>query len=531
MARTVTGTAASEIVEEAIHLLRGAGLRAWSQIWTGAVPFALGVLLFWRDMTHYSRNTELCAWEALLLVLLLLWMNVWRGIFAATMHAQLTGSPPTQKAGLLRQASIHLLLGNCKLLLMPLATMVLLPLPGAVAFFRIATTVAAVDRGDFSKTMAKTRKLSAAVTQPVLLLLLLAFSGALLLINVVVLLALLPQLARILTGYETSFTRAGFRLLANPSFYVASGLITWLAFEPLAQTVYTVAAFHAESQETGEDVRARFRALLRSGSIAALLLVLCAPLIKAEPVLDPARLKGSIQQTLASPQYGWNIHRAPAQQREAWFVRFTDALGASLAGVKAAIGRGIDRLFDWLRKLFETPASQGQGPPASGAIRKELYLALVLALLAAAFILWRGRVAMARRQIAVPAGPRMISLAADNVTADQLPEQGWYQLAEECFSQEQFRLGLRALYLANLAGLAQEGWIAIHPGKTDHEYEAELHRRARAFAQACQLFSRNIALFEQVWYGDYPVSWEDCRTFRDRITLMKSEMARVGVST
>ena len=125
----------------------------------------------------------------------------------------------------------------------------------------------------------------------------------------------------------------------------------------------------------------------------------------------------------------------------------------------------------------------------------------------------------------------MISLAADNVTADQLPEQGWYQLAEECFSQEQFRLGLRALYLANLAGLAQEGWIAIHPGKTDHEYETELHRRARAFAQACQLFSRNIALFEQVWYGDYPVSWEDCRTFRDRITLMKSEMARVGVST
>jgi hypothetical protein len=147
----------------------------------------------------------------------------------------------------------------------------------------------------------------------------------------------------------------------------------------------------------------------------------------------------------------------------------------------------------------------------------------------AAFLIWRGRAALARKKIAVSAVPGTISLAAHNITADQLPEQGWYLLADECFSYGELRLGLRALYLANLAGLAHEGWIAIHPGKTDHEYESELRRRARTFPEACELFSVNIERFERVWYGDYPVSLEDCQAFRDRAEVMKREMSAAGV--
>jgi hypothetical protein len=110
------------------------------------------------------------------------------------------------------------------------------------------------------------------------------------------------------------------------------------------------------------------------------------------------------------------------------------------------------------------------------------------------------------------------------VTADQLPEDSWYAMADHCFASGQFRFGLRALYLAALAGLAHESWIAIHPGKTNHEYETELCRRARAFPDACELFSKNVEQFEQVWYGDYPVSFEDCEIFRARTAEMKREM-------
>ena len=530
MARPVVAAGGIEIVEEAIHVLRGAGVRALALLWSGAIPFALGILLFWRDMTHYNRSSELCGRDSFLLVALLLWMNVWRGIFAAKVHTQLVGVPVGRRDGFLRMLGVHLLLGNCKLVLIPLAAMTVLPLPGAVAFFRTATTVAAVDRDDFSNTVAKSRKLAASISQPVLLILLLAFIATLLFVNITVLLALLPQLVRILTGYESSFTRAGFRILADPSFYIVASLTTWLAFEPLVQTVYTVAAFHAESKRTGEDLRALFRALLRSGGIAALILVLCAPVMKARPALDASQLDRSVRQTLASPQYGWNVQRRETPLKEPWLVRFTDSIGARLSGVKAAIGRGIDRLTDWFRKMFETQAAPDHGGPASSAIRSELYVALLAALLVAGFLIWRGRAALARKRIAISAVPGTISLAAHNITADQLPEQGWYLLAEECFSNGELRLGLRALYLANLAGLAHEGWIAIHPGKTDHEYESELHRRGRAFPDACELFSVNVEQFERVWYGDYPVSLDDCQVFRERAEKMQSKMAPTGVT-
>ena len=167
MARQVAEATAIEVIEEAIHVLRGAGVRAVVLAGTGAIPFALGMLLFWRDMTHFSRNAELCARDSFLLVVLLLWMNVWRGVFASTLHAQLTGAPATASAGFTRLLGVHLLLGNCKLLLMPLAVMTVLPLPRVVAFFRIATTLAAVDRDDLSNTAAKARKLAACLAQPV----------------------------------------------------------------------------------------------------------------------------------------------------------------------------------------------------------------------------------------------------------------------------------------------------------------------------------------------------------------------------
>lgn len=142
----------------------------------------------------------------------------------------------------------------------------------------------------------------------------------------------------------------------------------------------------------------------------------------------------------------------------------------------------------------------------------------------ALLLVWRGRRVLARDPSAGPVAPQVISLEAENITADQLPEQGWYMLAEECLNNAQPRLALRALYLASLAGLSHEGWIAIHPGKTDHEYEKELRRRARAFADACGLFTNNVELFERVWYGDYAATIADCQLFRDRIVDMKRAM-------
>ncbi len=88
-------------------------------------------------------------------------------------------------------------------------------------------------------------------------------------------------------------------------------------------------------------------------------------------------------------------------------------------------------------------------------------------------------------------------------------------MAIECLRQENYRLALRAFYLANLAWLGQRGFIAIHAGKTNREYELELRRKARQFAEARGLFGDNVSAFEAAWYGMHEVSGESVAEFRD----------------
>ena len=531
MARTLTGPSAVEVIEEAIHLLRTAVWRSLALVWVGAVPFAMGALLFWRDMTNHRGGDMLCAFESLLLVVLLLWMNVWRGILTVTLHARLAGliEPPALHAIASRAIGVQLLAGNFKLLVLPLAALVILPLPGAVAFFRIAIGISAVEKIGFFDTVAKARKLASSITQPVRLTLLIGFIALLFLVNILVALALMPHIVLALTGYDSSFTRAGLRILADPSFYLVAGLITWLALEPLTQAVYAVAAFYAESNETGEDVRIRFRALVRiAGSAAALLLILATSLPAARARLDASELDRSIRQTMGSPEYGWHVRAQDTKGSNSQFVTFTDSIARGLGGVVKVIGQGIDLFGRWLRGLFESPATGRNGRPAGGEIRIGLYLASLLVLVGAGYLVWRGRAAFVRKHAAIQTPVQAVNLAAEDLTADELPEEHWYILADECLRTADFRLGLRALHLATLAWLGREQWIVIHPGKTDHEYESELRRRARGFPGACLQFSSNIDAFERTWYGDHEVSSETCRVFRNRTDEMKREMAQTG---
>jgi len=47
-------------------------------------------------------------------------------------------------------------------------------------------------------------------------------------------------------------------------------------------------------------------------------------------------------------------------------------------------------------------------------------------------------------------------LADENIRADQLPEDGWTKLARELLERGEFRLAMRAFYLASLAHLRSE---------------------------------------------------------------------------
>src|SRR5437762_2064002 len=88
------GRGALDVIEEAFHLLRLASLPMLLAYYIGAVPFVLGVLYFWSDMSRGAFADERLGAETAGLALLFFWMKTWQAIFARRLRAQITGYAP-----------------------------------------------------------------------------------------------------------------------------------------------------------------------------------------------------------------------------------------------------------------------------------------------------------------------------------------------------------------------------------------------------------------------------------------------------
>ena len=205
-----------------------------------------------------------------------------------------------------------------------------------------------------------------------------------------------------------------------------------------------------------------------------------------------------------------------------------DRVIASLQSFFHGAGKIIQRFLKWLfEKLSVGPSPQSGSPPVSG-LHWSVYLLTGMAGGAAAWFAWRmRRVRRGSRKTAIPAAATVrLDHAADDLSPDLLPEEQWLELAARWLQDGNCRLAIRAWYLAHLAWLGRHEFIAIHPGKTNREYEKELRRRARSFAGATQLFAVNMAAFERTWYGMHQVSAADAAVFRDRMDQMKALLAQ-----
>ena len=311
----------------------------------------------------------------------------------------------------------------------------------------------------------------------------------------------------------------------NPLFAILVFAVSWIAFDPFVQAVYCVRAFRGESLETGEDLRAGLRALRAGVPAAALVLALAAAAVPSSAAVSPADLERSVHQAMQAHEYDWRIPPAPSvATKSSWLVRMADHMIGGLKAVTRAASKALSRFFRW---LFggRFPEPQPGAPPSSG-LHGSVYALLAAVILMAAWIVWRRRRARRARPAALAAGSfDPVRLDAEDLTPDRLPEESWLALAERCLREENLRLALRALYLANLAWLGRREFIAIHPGKTNREYELELRRKARAFthagADARALFAGNVTAFERAWYGLHEVSADDIAAFRSRMDDMK----------
>jgi len=507
--------AALALLDEAVFLLRRASLATWLCHWIGYIPFALAFLVYWSTVTNPRAPAAIVLLESLGLAALLIWMNAWRTVFASRLQALLSGIPdrPWTAKRIARVTTLQSCLAATRLFVIPVAILTMFPMAGAVAFYRTATILSSRDDVETRDVFEQSRRAGQSwAILPVLFLLWLIVA-----VNVAITLLLLPELVRMFTGYESTFSRSGMYFAANGLFVWLAIAVTWLAFDPFLQAVYCVRHFRNESQETGEDLRAALRAL-RTVAVALLLAVV------AHAAVKPDDLKNSIDQTLQSHEYDWRLPaNPPANANAPLIVRLADRMIQSLKSFGRFLSKAIDRLLKWIFGERAPNPEAGQLPKSG--LPKSVYALLAVVILIAAYIAWRKLKNPAAPSAAPASAFEAVHLESDDLTPDRLPEQSWLELAERCVGEGNLRLGLRALYLANLAWLGRVNLLTISKGKTNHEYELEFRRRARAFPGARERFTENIASFERAWYGLHDVAPEEFAHFRRRMDEMKAEAA------
>jgi Domain of unknown function (DUF4129) len=105
-------------------------------------------------------------------------------------------------------------------------------------------------------------------------------------------------------------------------------------------------------------------------------------------------------------------------------------------------------------------------------------------------------------------GAPPVNLADESLTADRLPEAEWLALADEWMEKGDFRMALKAMYLAALNYLSARELVSVRRWKSGLDYRRELTRRARAKPELPAAFTRSVAIFEQGWYGRHEVDRE-----------------------
>ena len=530
MAEPLARSRAIGHLEDAVVLLRQAPPGTLMSHWIGSVPLAFGLLLAWSSVTNTRTTDTHWAGESMMLALLLVWMNCWRTIFAGKLRRHLSGASgaPWTARRVFRLAALQSFFGATKLLVLPFSLLILFPWAKVVAFYRTLAVVADHENLTPRQIMAQARRLAS--FQPGgnwATLALLVLLQVVVTLNLAIVLAVLPQLVRMLTGFESTYSRSGVYWAVNPLFFLLVLTVSWLAFDPFAQAVYCVRSFAAESVDTGEDLRCGLRRIRISAAAAALLAMLFAMAPRARADVSPTDLENAVHQAMQAPEYDWRFPPAPAAANTPWIVNVVDRMVAVLRRAAEGLGKAFDAVLNWLKDKFfpNTSPAKGGAPPGAG-LNWTVAALLALVVCAGALFAWRRQRRRARPQAPTPEPALAVRLDAPDLTADALSEDSWLELAERSMAEQNFRFALRALYLGSLAWLGRRGVLSINAGKTNHEYELELNRRTRAMPSAQNLFAGNVAAFERAWYGLHEASAEEAAAFRLRSDELKSTLTR-----
>jgi hypothetical protein len=542
------GNRGLELTEEAVHLLRMAPGAALAGYYIGSLPFVLGLLYFWADMSRSPFAHEHLTGAALGLALLFLWMKVWQARFANSLRAQIASEiqPRWNARRWWRVFIIQAALQPSGLFVLPVTLLPAVPFAWAYAFYQNVTALSDGETGEIKAVFNRAYKQSFLWPgQNHVVLLALGSFAFCVFLNLATVCLVLPQLFKMLIGIESVYTQSPFSLL-NTTFFAAMFGLTYLCVDPISKAVYLLRCFYGESLQSGEDLKAelkafRLRAVAKTaGVLLFLALIWSGPANAADvsptPISQPAapapgisgpKLDQAIDEVIRQPKYTWRMPRektAPDKAAPKSLVaRFFDNVFKT---VKRWIVAAVKWIVDAFDRWFRRHAARGGGGSSVnwiGALQALFFV--LLAVLAGLLAVVLCRVWQRRRKTA-PIGSEAIfptpDIADENVGAEQLPEDGWIKLGRELLERGEFRLALRAFYFATLAHLAARNLIAIAKFKSNRDYERELRRRGHSLPDLLSLFGESVSVFDASWYGLHEVDRDLVNQFAGNVERIKA---------
>jgi len=527
-------TNALDLSEQAVHLLRRHGTTALAEYYIGSLPFILGLLFFWSDMSRNPYAQWHCAPAAAGMALLFIWMKLWQVRFGHRLWWALQGSPapswPMRRllVTTARQAGLH----ASGWIVLPIASLIVLPLGWIYAFYQNLAVMDGPDQQDTGTLIRKSlRQAALAPGQNHLVLSIMTLFGLLVLANIAVCLVILPQLLKRLLGIETVFTLSGIHLL-NTTFLAVVCALTYLCVDPVVKTIYVLRCYYGEARQSGEDIRSGLKPYLAAAII--ILIVFTTP-VAADTALPSAmasdareihirytdQLDQAIDQVLEQRDFAWRMDRdkaPPPSEESSWLQRLGNWIIKGLKAVADTVDRWLEAFLDWLDGLLPKGDFVGHGTDRNwrGAIKIVFYILsiLLIGLLLALALRWRKRHKLAQQQTSPRIEVQPVDLSDERLTADNLPATQWLSMAAGLLADKDFRRALRALYLAVLANLADHDRLVIARHKTNREYYAELVRRSHSEPEVLASFDWCRRVFESVWYGMHPIADEQVAQFK-----------------
>ena len=554
------GQGALDLVESAIHLLRRTPIATHLVYHLASAPFVLGLLWFWSDMTRGAHADDRLAPGALILTLLYVGMKTGQAAFCSRLRDSVSGHPasPWTPGRWLRLMTTQAALQPFGFVLFPLSVFpfLMIPTPWLLSFFqgvsvsgdRARGSVAECARAAFHQTRRWPGQNHGIVG-------LLILCGSAVFLDVIVGVGSVPFLARTLFGLTSDFNLSVHAYL-NTTVILAFVALTYLVMDPFVKAIYVLRTFEVESIHTGDDLRSRLTTLRRerithgaATSLGLLLLFLALlpdrvsaqssnpppPATPTSASVDARRLDDTIRNVLDGVEYSWRSPReltpeAPEDPTESrllrWIRKQVKSLGTFLDRNLSSFANAIGRLIQRILAGFNPPNL----PTGNSAVDWRtglnilLYALLGAGTLALGWLLfrrWRNR-----KPQPVLAEPTVLTgtpnLQAEDLSADQLPEDGWLDLAADMAAKGEWRLALRALYLASLAHLAQREFVRLAPSKSNHDYHVELRRRARAHPGVQEAFTETASAFDRVWYGNHPADQSLFETARARVLALRT---------